>query len=90
MVTFNGTNDVIPRRFLTLAVLTLPVLLVTFFVLMGGYLLIAQQADTSLAAQVLRWTSVICLLLIIIDLIVLVGILAIRAVESDDRPPDQS
>ena len=90
MVTFNGTNGVIPQRFLTLAVLTLPVLLVTFFVLMGGYLLVAHQADTSLVAQALRWISVICLALIIIDLIVLVGVLAIRAVESDDQPPDQS
>ena len=78
----------ISRRLLAIFVLGLPVLLVIFAVVMGGYLL-AQQTEDAVAGSVLRWVGVACLMLLVIDVVLLVAALGIRALEQEEEPADQ-
>ena len=76
----------IPRPILTVLVLLLPVLIVAFAALMGGSAL-AQAMQDEPGAKVLRWIGVGTLLLTVVDLILLVGALGLRALVDDDRRP---
>lgn len=75
-----------PRSLLKFFVFALPLLVVVFSVLMGGFLL-ARATGDQWAAKVLQWIAVAALMAIVADLILLVGALGLRALdEADDRP----
>lgn len=73
----------IPRRLIAALLLPVPILLVAFAVLMGG----SALAD-AVAGRVLFWIAIAALLLLVIDLILLVLALALRAADprADDEP----
>jgi hypothetical protein len=76
------------RRVLLILVIAQFVLLVAFAVLVGGYALAAATSDT-VGATVLGWTAMGCLMLIVADVLLLVGVLGVSALassESRDRP----
>ena len=76
------------RRVLLVLVFAQFVLLVAFAVLVGGYALAAATSDTP-GATVLWWIAMGCLMLIVADVLLLVGVLGISALvssESRDRP----
>lgn len=76
------------RRVLLVLVFAQFVLLVAFAVLVGGYALAAATNDTP-GATVLWWTAMGCLMLIVADVLLLVGVLGVSALvssESRDRP----
>jgi len=76
------------RRVLLVLVFAQFVLLVAFAVLVGGYALAAAASD-SVGATVLWWTAMGCLMAIVADVLLLVGVLGIAALvhsASPDRP----
>jgi len=79
----------IPRRILTVLVFSLPVLVVAFGVLMGGFVL-AQATEDAAGAKVLRWVAVSALMLTIADVVLLVGALGINALGDRDDHSDSS
>ena len=65
--------------------LVLAVLLVSLAVLIGGYAITAAAQDGA-AAKVLWWVAMSVLMLIVTDLALLVGVLAVRELQRrDDR-----
>jgi hypothetical protein len=76
----------IPRRLIVGLLMPVPVLLVTFAVLLGASSLAGATSDGP-AANVLFWLAITALLLLIIDLLLLVLALGIHAVDHnrDDR-----
>jgi hypothetical protein len=75
------------RRILTVLVFAQFVLLVAFAVLVGGYALAAATSDSP-GATVLWWVAMGCLMLIVADALLLVGVLGISALtglESRER-----
>lgn len=72
------------RPVLLVLLLALPVLLVAFAVLMGGYGLTSATGDAA-AAAVLWWIGMALLGLILVDLVLLVGALGVAAVVSDNE-----
>ena len=74
----------IPRRFLAVLVLALPVLVVTFAVLAGASFLAGGMGD-ALGAAALRWVAVAALILLAIDAILLLAVLGIRAAQDDEE-----
>jgi hypothetical protein len=81
--------DVVPRPLLITLVFALPLLVVSFAVVMGGYALAHATGDNA-AAGVLWWVAMGCLILVCIDLILLVGILGAKALAPPDRRQDRS
>lgn len=79
----------IPRRLIAGLLLPVPVLVVTFAVLLGASALARATSDGP-AANVLFWLAITAVLLLIIDLLLLVMALAIRAVEEDRDDEDRS
>ena len=75
---------VIPKRFLLVLVFALPILVVAFGVLMGGYAL-AQAMQDLTGARALLWIAVGALLLLVADAVLLVMSLGINAVQDRDR-----
>ena len=75
----------VPKPVLTVLVFALPILIVGYGVLMGGYAL-AQALQDQVAALVLRWVAAGCLILLVIDLILLVGSLGVNALAERERP----
>lgn len=73
----------IPRRYLVVPVLALPVLVVTFAVLAGATFLAAALGDAPGAAA-LKWVALGSLIVLVIDAIVLLALLGIRAVQEDE------
>jgi hypothetical protein len=69
---------VIPRRVLVVLLSSLAVLLAAFTVVMGFYLLADALMDRT-TATVLAWIGRVCGLLLVIDLVLLIGVLAINA-----------
>ena len=86
---FYASGDVIPRRILTILVFALPVLVVAFGVLMGGSAL-AQAVQDTPVAKVLRWIALSILMLTVVDVVLLVGVLGIRALGDEDDRSDSS
>lgn len=60
------------------------ILIVTCAVLMGFQVLLSSLHDT-VAARVIQWIGCGCVILLVIDLVLLVGALSVRAVEQDRR-----
>lgn len=76
------------RRLLTILVLALPVLTVAFGVLMAGHVLV-QAVNDPLAARALLWVAMSCLMLLCTDVLLLVGVLGLQALESREPPDDE-
>ncbi|MBC7854525.1 MAG: hypothetical protein IAF94_13915 [Pirellulaceae bacterium] len=84
----------VPRRILVVLVLALPVLVVAFAVVMGGWGL-AQGMEDPGGAAALRWIAMACLMLLIIDVLLLMMALGLNAIEASGgrlppgtQPPD--
>ena len=73
----------LPRPILTFLVFTLPILVVSFAVLMGGSAL-ARATEDLAAASALQWIAVGLLILTFVDLILLVGALGLNALSDKD------
>ena len=73
----------IPRRYLAALVLALPVLVVTFAVLGGASFLAAGLGDAP-GATALKWVALGSLIVLVIDAILLLVVLGIRAVQEED------
>ena len=86
---FYASGGVIPRRILTILVFALPVLVVAFGVLMGGSIL-AQAVEDAPVAKVLRSIAIGIMMLTITDVVLLVGVLGIRALGDEDNRSDSS
>lgn len=74
----------VPRPLLTTLVFALPLLIVTFAVVSGVAALTDAMRDAA-GALVLRWISVGVLVLAIIDVLLLVSVLGVRALSADDH-----
>ena len=74
----------IPRRLLAVLVLALPVLVVTFAVLAGASLLAGGLGDSAGAAA-LKWVAIGALIVLVIDALLLLAVLGIRAAQEDER-----
>ena len=74
----------ISRRFLTILVYGLPILVVAFGVLMGAKSL-AQATNDTVAANVLWWIAVACLVTLLVNLVLLVGVLGVEALSRQDN-----
>ena len=75
----------IPRWFLAGLVLALPVLIVTFAVVMGASALAGGLGDAA-GSRGLFWFAIAALILLIINILLLLAVLGIRAVnESRER-----
>ena len=78
------SNKVVSSLLAALAILT-----VTCAVLMGFQVLLSSLHDT-VAARVLQWIGLGCVILLIADLVLLVGALSIRVLEQDHQDPNDS
>ena len=65
----------------------MPLLVVAFGVLSGAAIL-AQALEDAPAGRILGWIAAAVLMLTVVDLILLVGTLRIRALGEEDRPHD--
>ena len=83
-------KTVIPRQILTILVFALPIFFVAFGVLMGGSLLADGVSDAD-GALWLKRLAMACLMLVIGDIVLLVGVLGIAALDSSDdrRGPNE-
>ena len=72
------------RRLLLILVFGQFVLLVAFAVLVGGYALANATSDAT-GAAVLWWIAMACLMLIVVDVLLLVGVLGISALVRVDQ-----
>jgi hypothetical protein len=74
------------RSLLTTLLFVLVFLIVAFAVLMGGFAL-ADAMEDSAGATVLMWVARACLMLIVVNVVLLVGVLAVHALirEQQDR-----
>jgi hypothetical protein len=72
----------IPRWFLTTLVFGLPVLVVTFSVVLGAAALAGGLGDAA-GSRGLFWFAMAALVLLVIDVVLLVAALGIRALEAD-------
>jgi hypothetical protein len=79
----------VPKRILTVLVLALPVLVVAFAVVMGGWGLALGMGDLA-GATALRWIAVACLMLLVMDGLLLLMALGLNAIEASGgrEPPD--
>jgi uncharacterized membrane protein YhaH (DUF805 family) len=77
---------VISRRVFVVLVGVLAVLLVTFSVVMAFYALL-KGLDDATGAQALLWTGIIFLMLIVVDTLLLVGALGVKALEDREEEP---
>lgn len=75
----------IPRPVLRILVLALPLLVCTFAVVLGVSTLTQAMQDL-VGARVLRWISVGVLVLAVIDMLLLLGVLGLQALNDDDHP----
>lgn len=79
----------VSKRTLTVLVLALPVLVVAFAVVMGGWGLSQGMGDPA-GATALRWVAIACLMLLVMDGVLLLMVLGLNAIEAGGgrRPPD--
>lgn len=75
---------VIPRPLLVALVFALPILVVTFAVILGASSL-AQSLGDAAAAQALLWVAIGALIVLVIDVLLLVGVLGIQALGPDSQ-----
>ena len=74
----------IPRRVLTTLVFALPLTVFAFAVLMGAAAL-TQAMQDELGARALRWIAAGVLLLAVIDVLLLLCVLGLKALNDDDH-----
>jgi hypothetical protein len=74
-----------PRTLLAVLVLALPVLIVVFGVLMGASSLARAVGDAA-GGRVLGWVAATALVLLVVDVLLLLIVLGIRAL--DETPPE--
>ena len=79
----------IPRPVLSILVYALPLLVVSFSVLMGGYSLASATQDAT-GATVLRWIAMGTLILLVSDMVLLMGVLGLKALGEQDSHQDDS
>ncbi len=79
----------VSKRTLTVLVLALPILVVAFAVVMGGWGLAQGMGDPA-GATALRWVAVACLMLLVMDGVLLLMVLGLNAIEAGGgrQPPD--
>jgi hypothetical protein len=79
----------VPKRILVVLVLALPVLVVAFAVVMGGWGLAQGMGDPG-GATALRWIAMGCLMLLVLDGLLLMMALGLNAIEASGgrEPPD--
>ena len=78
----------IPRLFLATLVFAMPFLIVVFAVVIGASLLTQSLGDVA-GARILFWTAMTALVLLVIDALLLLGALGLRALDvHPDRPDD--
>ena len=70
----------VPRRILVVLVLALPVLVVAFAVVMGGWGLAQGMGDPA-GATALRWIGMACLMLLVMDGVLLLTALGLNAID---------
>jgi hypothetical protein len=70
----------IPRRLLTTLVFALPILVVAFGVVLGAAELAKALGDAA-GARGLSWIAIAALILLVIDALLLLGALGLRALE---------
>jgi hypothetical protein len=75
---------VIPRPVLAILVFALPLLIVTFAVVLGVSALTQAMQDEA-GARALRWISVGVMTLAVIDILLLVGALGLQALSRGDQ-----
>lgn len=75
---------VLPRWSLKALLLALPVLVVAFGVVLGASQLAAGMGDAP-GARWLLWWAIAALILLVIDAILLLALLGLRAAAEDDR-----
>ena len=78
------SNKIVSALLAALAILT-----VSCAVLMGFQALLSSLHD-AVAARVLQWVGLGCLVLLITDLVLLVAALSVRVLEQDRRGPHDS
>ena len=79
---------VISRRFLSFLVYGLPVLVVSFGVLMGANALARAAGDAT--GSILLWRiALACLLLLIVDILLLVGVLGLETLSGARRNDEE-
>ena len=76
---------VVPRPILRILVFALPLLVCTFAVVLGVSAL-TQAMQDEVGARVLRWVAVLVLVLTVIDMLLLLGVLGLQALQDDDHP----
>ena len=74
----------IPRPVLTILVFALPLLVCTFAVVLGVSALTQAMQDEG-GARALRWVSVGVLVLAVIDMLLLLCVLGLKALNDDDH-----
>ena len=74
----------IPRPLLQVLVYALPVLVVAFAVILGAAQLAAAMKDAA-GSRALVWVAVGALILLVIDVLLLVGALGLRALDGETR-----
>ncbi len=77
------------RRSILVLVFAQFVLLVAFLVLVGGYTL-ASATNDAIGATVLWWIAMGCLMAVVVDVLLLVGVLGISALLYLDQREQQS
>ncbi len=78
----------VPRPLLVFLVFGLVLMLVAFAVLMAFYALVLTMGDTA-AATALFWAANTALVLLVIDLVLLLIALGLRAVDDRTGPPSE-
>jgi hypothetical protein len=75
---------VIPRRFVLVLVAASAVLFVALAVVLAGYALVSAAQDAG-GARALWWVLMGLLMLLVTDLVLLVGVLALREVDREEE-----
>ena len=76
------------RKIVFMLAAAIPVLLVVFAVLMGGYLVaegMSAAGSAALEARLLRGLAIACVLLVLVDILLLVPLLALGILEDSAR-----
>jgi len=79
----------ISNKIVSALLAALAILVVTCAVLMGFQALLSSLHDSA-AARALQWIGFGCVILLIVDVLLLVGALSVRALEQDRRGPHDS
>lgn len=75
----------VPKPALIVLVYALPILVVAYGVLMGGATL-ASAVQDAVAALAMRWIAAGCLVLLVIDLVLLIGVLGVNSLDRHEPP----